>query len=425
MNISRDSQAIILLCSSLAIPRKGEKSEENLIPFTLPEWNVIARKLAASVLKSPEAFFRTDPEEWQEHLGLSRKEADRIAKLLSRSGQLAIELERLESLGVWVVTRADPFYPSRLKSLLKQQAPLVLFGAGEPGLLQVEGVAVAGARDVDALGAGFAARLAERCVDEGLIVISGGARGVDKIAQDSALAAGGKAVSILADSLEARLRQRQVREAVLSGCLVLLSSSHPAARFTVGAAMCRNKYIYALSRYAVVVSASLNKGGTWAGAVENLKHGWVPLFVRGGENIPEGNRRLIEKGGIPLEPELLGGEGGLRAVLESYGAEAGYAQPAETNNPSLARAKVRDSQLANERGLFDIVWPYIERELDSPKTEEELAEKLRVRRGQMQDWLKKAQELGRVQKTARPVRYVSALDPKKGGQLALFEGIKS
>jgi len=90
---------------------------------------------------------------------------------------------------------------------------LVLFGAGEPGLLQVEGVAVAGARDVDALGAGFAARLAERCVDEGLIVISGGARGVDKIAQDSALAAGGKAVSILADSLEARLRQRQVREA--------------------------------------------------------------------------------------------------------------------------------------------------------------------------------------------------------------------
>ena len=28
------------------------------------------------------------------------------------------------------------------------------------------------------------------------------------------------------------------------------------------------------------------EGGTWAGAVENLRHNWTPLFVRDGDNVP-------------------------------------------------------------------------------------------------------------------------------------------
>lgn len=436
MNISPDSQAIILLCSNLAISRKGKKYEDEAVPFSLKEWNEIARKLSGSVLKSPEAFFQTAPEQWQRYLGLSKEEVNRIAKLLARSGKLAIELESLESLGIWVVTRADTHYPSRLKMLLKQSAPSVLFGAGKPGLLELEGVAIVGARDVEDKGAGFTKRLAQRCVEEGFAVVSGGARGVDQIAQDSALSAGGKVVAVLADSLQARLRQRKVREAVLSGSLLLLSPDHPGAHFTVGSAMCRNKYIYALSRYAVVVSASFNKGGTWAGAVENLKHRWVPLFVRDGENIPEGNWRLIAKGGIPLKPEVLDNKGGLRATLELYGAkDSGYTRPdagvttvGESTEPVLFSPE-NDNSYAGSFGnddydLFTIVWPYIEKELNTPKTEQELAEKMKVRRGQIQDWLKKAQELGKVHKMTRPVRYISLLQLKKSSQPSLFKGIK-
>lgn len=59
--------------------------------------------------------------------------------------------------------------------------------------------------------------------------------------------------------------------------------------------------------------------------------------------------------------------------------------------------------------------------MDTSKTEQELAEKLKVRRGQMQDWLKKAQELGKVQKMTRPV---SLLQLKKSSQPSLFEDIK-
>lgn len=66
----------------------------------------------------------------------------------------------------------------------------------------------------------------------------------------------------------------------MSGDLLLLSTVNPKSRFTVYSAMERNKYIYALSRYAIVISSDFNKGGTWTGATENLKNQWVPLFVR-------------------------------------------------------------------------------------------------------------------------------------------------
>jgi predicted Rossmann fold nucleotide-binding protein DprA/Smf involved in DNA uptake len=54
-----------------------------------------------------------------------------------------------------------------------------------------------------------------------------------------------------------------------------------------------------------VVSSDYNKGGTWNGATENLKNGWVPLYVRNGSNVPQGNRELIKKGAIPLDENMV------------------------------------------------------------------------------------------------------------------------
>ena len=62
--------------------------------------------------------------------------------------------------------------------------------------------------------------------------------------------------------------------------------------------MGRNKIVYALSDVAVVVSSASGSGGTWAGAIEAIKGGWVPVFVRDGEGVPVGNLDLIANGGI-------------------------------------------------------------------------------------------------------------------------------
>ena len=64
--------------------------------------------------------------------------------------------------------------------------------------------------------------------------------------------------------------------------------------------MGRNKIIYALSEYALVVASDAKTGGTWAGATEALRAGWVPVFVREGPNVPPGNRDLLKLGGLPF-----------------------------------------------------------------------------------------------------------------------------
>ena len=84
--------------------------------------------------------------------------------------------------------------------------------------------------------------------------------------------------------------------------MLFASPFDPEAGFNVGNAMARNKVIYALADYAVVVNSSLNEGGTWSGATEQLeKFKQIPVFIRSGADTPAGNRALIERGGIPLE----------------------------------------------------------------------------------------------------------------------------
>jgi predicted Rossmann fold nucleotide-binding protein DprA/Smf involved in DNA uptake len=226
--------------------------------------------------------------------------AERLAGLMARGGQLSIELERLQALGIWVITRADEGYPTHLRERLKAQAPPVLFGAGPAALLHKKGVAIVGSRDVDDAGAAFAATLGQRCAASGLIVFSGGARGADGHGVDGALEAGGSAVAVIPDSLEDAIKRREPRERVLSGRLTLVTPAHPSAKFTIAAAMARNKLIYALASWAVVVALDAESGGTWSGAIENLRANWVPLFVRDGADVPTGNKALVKRGGRPL-----------------------------------------------------------------------------------------------------------------------------
>jgi hypothetical protein len=63
------------------------------------------------------------------------------------------------------------------------------------------------------------------------------------------------------------------------------------------------------------VTSAAGSGGTWAGAVENLKRSWVPLFVRCDALSPQGNHDLISEGGRPLSLEALPPSGALLSGL--------------------------------------------------------------------------------------------------------------
>ena len=115
-----------------------------------------------------------------------------------------------------------------------------------------------------------------KTVQQGYGVVSGGAKGIDSIAENEALSCGSTAVAYLSDSLLRKMRSSAVIRPVQDGTLVLLSVVKPDAGFQAGIAMMRNRYVYAQSSGTVIVRSDFNKGGTWSGAVDNLKHGWCP-----------------------------------------------------------------------------------------------------------------------------------------------------
>jgi DNA processing protein len=298
--LSDDGLVLLTLCSAFAMP---EGSGAN--PFTLSEWNKLAKQIHDSPLKHPAALHGHTASELARDFALPPDTAERIVHLLDRSSRLALELEGLFSRGMWAVTRVDERYPKRLRDTLKHQAPTVLFGAGDIQLLCRGGIAVIGSRNIDETGTAFAQEIGRKAAAARVPVVSGGARGTDRLAMGAALEAGGTAFGVLADSLERTVRQPDLRQLLLDGQLVLLTPYAPTAGFSVGAAMGRNKVIYGLADFAVVVSSDFQTGGTWAGAAEALKASWCPVFARDGAAIPKGNRELIKLGAAPLpEGEL-------------------------------------------------------------------------------------------------------------------------
>ena len=131
-------------------------------------------------------------------------------------------------------------------------------------------------------------------------VISGGARGIDYAAMHGALAEWGTVVGVLSDGLEKAAMERGNRDVLMNSRLVLISPYDPKAGFNVGNAMQRNKLVYALADAGLVIECDYNKGGTWAGAVEQLdKLRLVPIYIRSKGNIGDGIRALHRKGALP------------------------------------------------------------------------------------------------------------------------------
>lgn len=309
-----DRLSTLLLCSHLALP-KGANGHAK--PLSAIQWRSLLDKIAGSVWQQPGDLLGQTAREIEVTLALKPDVAERIAALLDRAGQIVIELERLSERGIWTVTLGENGYPPKLARRLQDQTPPVLFGAGLPDLLTGDGPAIVGSRDLDADGDRFARRLGERCGIEELTVFSGGARGADRTAMLACAEGGGQAAGVLAESLERTLRDQEFGRLLRADRLVLVTPFHPGARFDVGNAMGRNKLIYALADAAVVVSSAAGSGGTWAGAVENLKKRWVPLFVRTDDPLPAGNHALILEGGIPLSLECLPPAGTLlRGLLD-------------------------------------------------------------------------------------------------------------
>lgn len=439
--LSRDTQATLLL-----VARLGDNPR--LPPLNRREYNIVAASLLQQDLRPRNLL--DDGVLERLHVDPRVATVERLRFLLSRASALAFAIDGWANLGLWVVGRGDPEYPRRIRRALKVESPPLFFGAGSLARLQEDGVGVVGSRNVDDAGVGFARRLGRLCSAQGLLVVSGAARGVDSEAMLAAVDSGGAALGIVAGDLERHALSKTWRGALREGNVTLLSPLEPSARFTVGYAMERNRYVYTMSRFVVVVASAAGEGGTWAGAVENLDAGWTPVVVRAEERAPAGNAALLKRGATPLlnkdldectdlralyrratEEQRARGNAAAHALQLPFEVGVAKAEPtdgpprtgpvdtgdsplmadlheASSDSPHATDSKSSSASLGDGEVVdtFALVLPYIEMATVSPRSFEDLKQRFPgVLERQLKMWLTRAVEEGRIQRVGRPQRY--------------------
>jgi predicted Rossmann fold nucleotide-binding protein DprA/Smf involved in DNA uptake len=233
--------------------------------------------------------------------GLDPALAERVAASFDAATAVAFSLDEAEQSGIRVVVPVDQDYPGRLRERLGRTAPALLYVVGDPALLSTDLLGVVGSRNVAEAGADVARRVAQVAAANTFGVASGAARGVDQVAMEAALAAGGTAAGVCADSLARAARSQRYRQAAIAGRLCLCSPYRPTAGFTAANAMARNKIIYALSQATLVVAADDGQGGTWFGASEALRQRTGTVLVWRGVGAGNGNAKLVSLGAAAVE----------------------------------------------------------------------------------------------------------------------------
>ncbi len=420
-DISESTKAILLLTAPLITGRKAE----GVKTLTLKEYNTLARSLHAQGCQ-PQDLLGARADAILSALPPAFDPA-RLQALLNRGFLLGQALNEWQRRAIWVVSRADRTYPKRLKARLRDQAPPILYGCGERALLDEGGLAVVGSRKITETLKDYAEQLGALAASAKMPIVSGAARGIDSSAMAGALHNGGDVIGVMADSLGKAALAKENRQALLDGRLVLISAYDPSAGFNVGNAMQRNKAIYALADAGLVVTADFNKGGTWTGAIEQLKRmNLVPVFVCNGAEAGQGNAALIDRGGIawpePKTSQELSAAVAQAAAAhssvprcEQLGLEVGEEPTAYTALQADSERAPNEAQVVEESRspadrLMDAASEIILELLESPTQADELAATLRVSKTQVNTWLKQMLETRQIKKLSKPVRYARAKD---------------
>jgi predicted Rossmann fold nucleotide-binding protein DprA/Smf involved in DNA uptake len=408
--LSANTQAILLLTAPLLVGR-GAAAEELL---TAGEYRRLARCLHERQQQPADLLSPAVGELLDECRAVVAP--DRARRLLSRGFLLSQAIERWRTRAIWVVSRADAEYPRRLKARLKDEAPAVLYGCGDASLLDDGGFAVVGSRNAGPGELRYAEEIGQLSARARKTLVSGGARGIDQAAMRGALEAGGRAIGVLGDALERAALQRDHRSLLMEDRLALVSPFDPNAGFNVGNAMQRNKIIYALADAALVVSVEFNKGGTWAGAVEQLdKFRIVPIYVRREESGKAGDA-LLNRGAMAW-PEASDPDGFCNAIAQTPppATRAVTSDLFEVREPEMEYPAAADPAMEPARAsvseapadeLFAAVRRILLHLLVVPRKETEIAAELAVSGSQAREWLQRLVAEDLIEKRTRPASYV-------------------
>lgn len=248
----------------------------------------------------PAAVFRASAAELAEIEGLHRELIHSIANF-NDWAEIDKEIQRARAAGVKMIPFSDAAYPASLRAIA--DPPPLLYVKGELRDNDSRAIAIVGSRSASDYGRRIARDLARGLASFGFTVVSGMARGIDGMAHESALQAGGRTLAVLGSGVdrayppEHEMLYRRISEngAVISE---LPMGARPVA-FNFPA---RNRLISGLSLGVVVVEAT-EKSGSLITASLAAEQGREVFAVPGeaGASRSRGSHRLIRQGAKLVE----------------------------------------------------------------------------------------------------------------------------
>ncbi|MBN1855858.1 MAG: DNA-processing protein DprA [Dehalococcoidia bacterium] len=211
-----------------------------------------------------------------------------------------VELDRLKQHGIAALTCENPRYPRRLLEV--SDCPAVLYVRGTLPCEDTLLLAVVGSRGPTQYGKQVATELVEGLVEQGVVIVSGLARGIDTVAHRETLDRGGTTVAVLASGLDLVYPGENLRlaqEIRLRGALV--SEHPPGVKPRMESFPMRNRIMSGLSRGVLVIEAG-ERSGALITAHQAVDQNREVFAVPGSVFSPQsrGTNHLIQSGEAKL-----------------------------------------------------------------------------------------------------------------------------
>jgi DNA processing protein len=258
------------------------------------------------------------------------------------------EIDAITRSKFQVLTQNDGAYPQLLLHIPDPPPVLYLYGRLQPSACHI---AVVGSRKATAYGRTTTRRLCEQLVGNGMVIISGMARGIDTCSHEGALAAGGKTVAVLGSGLMHVYppENRKLFDRIAENGAVLsefpLNAKPDAAHFPQ-----RNRIISGMSLGTLVVEAA-RRSGSLITARLAAEQGREVFAIPGSiqAQTARGTHYLIQQGAKLVQSA--------RDIMEELKPQ--MAPPCELHHNKAAIEAPRDPALTeNEARVIEAMGPY-------------------------------------------------------------------
>ena len=199
------------------------------------------------------------------------------------------------------ITINDRCYPMQLKQIY--DAPKKLYVRGNKEILGGFGIAIVGCRDNTKYGEIITKNLAYNLAKNGVIIISGLAKGIDSFAHIGAIYAKGRTIAILGNSIDSIYPKENeiIAQKIIEYGGAIISEYPIGSKIEKKNFPARNRIISGLSKGVIVVEAK-EKSGSLITADFALEQGRdvyaVPGSITSSNSV--GTNNLIKDGAIPV-----------------------------------------------------------------------------------------------------------------------------